>query len=89
MVPVSEWVNDHGFRESNSEPLTQSGFFGALGSPLMKMLDDRHGGVELSEEDMERLITWMDTNALFYGTFESDDMERQLRGEIIEGPILD
>jgi hypothetical protein len=55
----------------------------------MKMLDDRHGGVELSEEDMERLITWMDTNALFYGTFESDDMERQLRGEIIEGPILD
>jgi hypothetical protein len=89
MVPFSEWVNDHGFRESNCEPLTQPGFFGALGSPLMKMLDERHGGVELSEEDLERLVTWMDTNALFYGTFESDDMERQLRGEIIEGPTLD
>ena len=43
---------------------------------------------ELSEAELERLVTWMDTNALFYGTFDPQDQDRQLRGEVIEGPKL-
>ena len=39
--------------------------------------------------DFERLITWMDTNALFYGTFDPEDQRRQQRGEQIAGPALE
>jgi len=37
---------------------------------------------------MERLVTWMDANALFYGTFDPEGQARQLRGERIDGPSL-
>jgi hypothetical protein len=33
--------------------------------------------------------TWMDANALFYGTFDPADQARQLRGERIAGPALE
>jgi hypothetical protein len=32
--------------------------------------------------------TWMDTNVLFYGTFDPADQARQQRGERIAGPAL-
>ena len=54
----------------------------------MKMLLAGHHDVRLDGEDLERLVTWMDANALFYGTFDPDDQARQLRGERIEGPAL-
>jgi hypothetical protein len=31
----------------------------------------------------------MDANALFYGTFDPADQERQRRGERIAGPVLE
>jgi hypothetical protein len=31
----------------------------------------------------------MDTNALFYGTFDPADQARQQRGERIEGPAIE
>lgn len=40
------------------------------------------------EEDFERLVTWADNNALFYGTFDLADQARQRRGEVIEGPAV-
>ena len=40
-------------------------------------------------KNLERLITWMDANALFYGTFDPQDQGRQQRGERIEGPPLE
>ena len=73
----------------NSEPITQPGFFGAIGSSLMEHLRAGHQDVSLDDEDMERLITWMDTNGLFYGTFNFDDQERQQRGERIAGPDIE
>ena len=86
-VRYSEWVVDgRGFRKANSEPVTQPGFFGAVASPLTTLLDDGHGEVNLSEDDWDRLTTWMDANALFYGTFDEADQARQLRGERIAGP---
>ena len=39
--------------------------------------------------DFERLVTWMDANALFYGTFDPADQARQRRGESIAGPKVE
>lgn len=65
------------------------GHFGARASPLMKLLLEGHEKVALSAEEMERLTTWIDANALFYGTFDREDQARQQRGERIEGPQLE
>jgi len=42
----------------------------------------------VNEREFERLVTWVDNNALFYGTFDPEDQKRQLRGEHIEGPVV-
>ncbi|MFO7973918.1 MAG: hypothetical protein R6V12_04710 [Candidatus Hydrogenedentota bacterium] len=75
--------------EENGEPLTQPDRFGARASRLIDMLLDGHHEVKLDDEEMERLVTWIDANALFYGTFDREDQKRQLRGERIEGPALE
>ncbi len=87
-VPFSEWPRAD-FRRTNSEPATQPDFFGSRASPLMRQLRAGHEDVQLSAEDFERLATWMDANALFYGTFDPDDQARQLRGERIAGPAIE
>jgi hypothetical protein len=53
------------------------------------MLREGHEGVELSDKEFERLITWADNNALFYGTFDPEGQARQLRGGRIKGPLVD
>jgi hypothetical protein len=89
-VSHSDWGGKAGdFRVVNSEPLTQPGFFGARNSSLMKMLRRGHEQVTLSEAELERFATWMDANALFYGTFDPADQARQLRAEAIAGPALE
>ena len=89
-VSFSAWGGKPGdFRIINSEPLTQPDFFGARASPLMKMLRCGHHKGALGPDDFERLATWMDTNALFYGTFDVAAQTRQQRGERIAGPALE
>ena len=89
-VSFSAWGGKPGdFRQVNSEPLTQPGFFGAHNDPLMKLLRKGHYGVALEPSDYERLATWMDANALFYGTFDPADQALQLRGQRITGPKLE
>ncbi len=85
MVPFTAWSTP----ETNDEPKTRPGRFGAIASRLMDMLLQGHQDVRLSDEDMERLVTWMDANALFYGTFDPQDQARQLLGERIDGPALE
>jgi len=87
-VPFSAWGGGD-FRRRNSEPLTMPDHFGARASPLVKLLDEGHYDVALSRGEYERLFTWMDANALFYGTFDPADQARQLRGERIAGPKLE
>jgi len=82
-VSFSQWNSSP---SANYEPQTQPDVFGARASPLMALLLKGHQGVELSEEDIERLATWMDANALFYGTFEPHDQQLQQRGERIALP---
>jgi mono/diheme cytochrome c family protein len=76
-------------RADNSEPLSQPDHFGARGSQLMRFLLQEHYDVHLTAEEMARMITWMDTTALFYGTFDPADQARQRRGERIAGPGLE
>ncbi|NLN92073.1 MAG: hypothetical protein GX130_02030 [Candidatus Hydrogenedens sp.] len=77
------------FPGGNSEPETQPGFFGARGSHLTKLLEEGHYDVELDGEDWDRLINWMDANALFYGTFNKKDQAKQQLAERIKGPELE
>ncbi len=72
--------------EQNYEPMTEPLRFGAVASPLTRMLDKGHGKVTLTPEDRERLNTWMDANALFYGTFDVQEQKKQLLGQVIQGP---
>jgi mono/diheme cytochrome c family protein len=88
-VRYSAWGVPGDFRQANCEPMTRPGFFGARGSPLMQLLLDGHEKVVLSDAEVERLATWMDANALFYGTFDRTDQARQQRGERILEPGLE
>ena len=88
LVSYAAWGGGD-FRQANSEPAIRPGFFGARGSRLMKLMLDGHHDVELTAEEIERLATWMDANALFYGTFDPADQARQQRGERIEGPAIE
>ena len=89
LVPYSEWKGSRSFREANSEPVSRPGFFGARASKLMTLLLKGHEGVTLTAEDAERFVTWMDANALFYGTFDPADQKRQQLGQLIAGPALE
>jgi mono/diheme cytochrome c family protein len=85
-VPFSAWGPS---LDANSEPAAGADRFGARASALMTMLRAGHEGVQLQQEDFDRLVTWMDANALFYGTFSPEDQARQQRGERIAGPALE
>jgi hypothetical protein len=85
-VSYSSWL-----RGGNIEGrATKPGFYGARGSSgLMKTFASGHYKVKLSPADLRRVITWMDANALFYGTFDPKDQARQQRGQRITGPSLE
>lgn len=85
LVTYSEWK---GTPADNAEPLTAPERFGARASKLTQLLLRGHEGVALDAADMERVVTWMDANALFYGSFNPEDQQRQQRGERIAGPAL-
>jgi predicted esterase len=80
-VSYSTW-GQPGPRDALSEPLR----FGALASPLAKLLEKGHGKVTLTPEEWERLNLWMDANGEFYGTFDVNEQKRQLAGEAIAAP---
>jgi len=77
-------------RGGNCEPLAKPDYFGARGSPaIVKTFTEAHYKVKLTPAEWERVVTWMDANALFYGTFDPAHQARQLRGERIKGPALE
>jgi len=78
-----------GLPEGNHEPMTEPDRFGARASALVKLLEEGHYDVKLSTDDWNRINTWIDANALFYGTFKPEDQQRQQCGERIEGPDLE
>ncbi len=64
------------------------GKFGALGSRLMRILRQGHQGASPSDEELRTLAAWIDCNAVFYGSYDSQDNKKELRGEIIAMPTI-
>ena len=50
-------------------PMIPARSVGAIASPLIQMLERGHHKVKLSQEDWSRLVTWIDVNAPYYGTY--------------------
>ncbi len=63
---------------------TVPGQFGAKGSKLLQLLEKGHYDVALTEEELHRITLWLDCASMFYGAFEKENGEAQLRGEIPE-----
>jgi hypothetical protein len=61
---------------------TTPGAFGARASRLYAMLQAGHHDVNLPPEDLHRLTVWLDSCSLFYGVYEKEGGEAQLRGEV-------
>jgi hypothetical protein len=64
------------------------GQYGARGSRLMKLLRDDHEGVVLSRDELARLATWIDLNAVFFGDYDPALQAQQLRGEPLAMPAI-
>ena len=62
---------------------TTPGKFGARASKLYEMLKKGHHDVKLSQEDMHRITVWLDSCSIFYGVYEKEGGEAQLRGEVV------
>jgi len=77
----------YGFTSYGDAYRTRSGQFGARNSKLVEILDKGHYDVKLSDPDFHRLTLWLDCCSMFYGVFEKEPGEAQLRGEIAR-PLL-
>ncbi len=79
----NELVPKYGFY-SYGEPLrTTPGKFGAKSSKLYKILQAGHHDVKLSDDEMHRITLWLDCVSIFYGVYEKEGGEAQLRGEVV------
>ncbi len=61
---------------------TMPGEFGARASKLYELLQKGHYDVKLPPDDLHRLTVWLDSCSVFYGVYEKEGGEAQLRGEI-------
>jgi hypothetical protein len=71
-----------GFYDYRDSYRTTPGRFGAYASKLITLLDKGHYDVKLSPDDFHRLALWLDCSSMFYGVYEKEGGEAQLRGEI-------
>ena len=77
------------FGRRNQIQITKpGGIIGARGSRLIKLLREGHYDVNLSPEELRRIATWIDMNAVFYGANKPEDQARQLRGEKLPMPEI-
>jgi hypothetical protein len=72
----------YGFTSYGENLRTTPGQFGARVSNLYEILTKGHYDVKLSPEDLHRLTLWLDLSTMFYGVYEKEGGEAQLRGEI-------
>jgi hypothetical protein len=78
----------YGFVDYGSGYRTTPGQFGARAAKLTEILDKGHYEVKLSGEDLHRLTLWLDLCSVFYGVYEKEGGEAQLRGELVR-PTLE
>jgi hypothetical protein len=75
-------IHKYAFWKYGDPYRTTPGKFGAKASPLYQILEKGHHDVKLSQEEMHRITVWLDSASNFYGVYEKDRGEAQLRGEI-------
>jgi len=78
----------YGFWQYGNGLRTTPGKFGAKASKLYQMLSKGHNKLKLPPEDMHRITLWLDCVSMFYGVYEKEGGEAQLRGEIVR-PTLE
>lgn len=64
---------------------SEAGRLGARASKLITLLEAGHYETKLTEDEMHRLVLWLDTNANFFGVYH--DLKQQGCGEIVK-PVL-
>ncbi len=74
---------EYGFWKYGHRHRTIPGKFGTRASKLYTMLREGHHELELPQEDMHRIAVWLDSCSIFYGVYEKEGGEAQLRGEIV------
>jgi len=79
---------DYGFWSYGNGHRTTPGQFGARAAKLTELLDKNHYDVKLPPEDRHRLNLWLDLCSIFYGVYEKEGGEAQLRGEVVR-PTLE
>jgi len=72
----------YGFHNYGNGYRTTPGRFGARASKLYGMLEKGHHDLKLPTQDLHRIALWLDSCSLFYGVYEKEGGEAQLRGEI-------
>ena len=78
----------YGFYRYGNGHRTTPGQFGARASKLFAMLEKGHHDVKLTPEELHRITLWLDCCSVFYGVYEKEGGEAQLRGEIVR-PTLE
>ncbi|MHC4110309.1 MAG: HzsA-related protein [Planctomycetota bacterium] len=74
---------EYGFWGYGDRHRTLPGKFGARVSKLYKLLQKGHYDVELSEEEMHRIVVWLDSLSIFYGVYEKEGGIAQLQGKVV------
>jgi len=75
-------ARDWGFHNYGDPYRTTPGRFGARASKLYELLEKGHYDVKLTPEEMHRITLWLDCSSMFYGVYEKEGGEAQLRGEV-------
>ncbi len=61
---------------------TTPGEFGAKASKLYALLQEDHYGLELPPDALHSITLWLDSCSPFYGVYEKEGGQAQLRGEV-------
>jgi hypothetical protein len=78
----------YGFWDYGDHYRTIPGKFGARASRLYPMLEAGHHDLKLPPEDLHRIAVWLDLCSSFYGAYEDENGQAQLRGEVVR-PTLE
>jgi hypothetical protein len=86
LKPLVRWYEWGG--ASITQNITRPGQIGADVSRLTQILNDsdHKAEVDLSEDDYLRISIWLDGNAPFYGTYDSDEQQAQREGRPVPPP---
>jgi hypothetical protein len=78
----------YGFFDYGNPYRSMPGKVGARASKLFPLLEKGHYEVKLTPEELHRITLWLDASSVFYGVYEKEGGEAQLRAEVVQ-PTLE